>query len=108
VCTAVVLWRGAVLTLHGLMTAGVLTVFLAYLTKFFKPVRDLAKMTTAVAQTNVAAERLRDIMHTDDLIAERPTARAVTAIRGEVVFDQVQFGYEPAAPVLQDVSFTIH
>ena len=44
-CVALVLWRGAGLILAGAMTAGVLTIFLSYLNKFFKPVQDLAKMT---------------------------------------------------------------
>ena len=42
-CVAIVLWRGAALVLAGTMTVGGLTVFLAYLSKFFKPVQDLAK-----------------------------------------------------------------
>ena len=41
-CTGLVLWRGSLLILAGTMTAGALTVFLAYLAKFFQPVRDLA------------------------------------------------------------------
>src|SRR5271157_2438178 len=41
-CTAVVLWRGAALILVGAMTVGGLTVYLSYLSKFFKPVKDLA------------------------------------------------------------------
>jgi subfamily B ATP-binding cassette protein MsbA len=45
-CTALVLWRGSLLILSGAMTAGALTVFLAYLAKFFLPVRELAQMTT--------------------------------------------------------------
>src|SRR5262249_43546425 len=46
-CTAVVLWRGAALVTAGAMTIGSMTVFLAYLARFFKPVQDLAKMTNA-------------------------------------------------------------
>ena len=38
-CTAIVLWRGTSLIVAGTMTAGALTVYLAYLTKFFKPVQ---------------------------------------------------------------------
>jgi subfamily B ATP-binding cassette protein MsbA len=60
-CTAIVLWRGAGLILAGAMTVGSLTVFLAYLAKFFKPVQDLAKMTNAVAQTTVGLERIQAI-----------------------------------------------
>src|SRR5262249_17922254 len=44
-CTGLVLWRGSLLMLAGTMTLGALTVFLAYLAKFFQPVRDLAVMT---------------------------------------------------------------
>src|SRR5580658_2333626 len=61
-CVAVVLWRGSALIIAGTMTAGALTVFLAYLTKFFKPVQDLATMTNSIAQTAVGVERVQDIL----------------------------------------------
>jgi ABC-type multidrug transport system fused ATPase/permease subunit len=106
-CTALVLWRGAALILAGAMTAGVLIVFLSYLAKFFKPVRDLAKMTNSVAQANVASERIQAIMKTDSAIVERPNAREARAMRGEIVFDRVEFGYNPGVPVLRGVSFSV-
>ncbi len=107
VCTALVLWRGASLILAGALTAGMLTVLLSYLTKFFKPVRDLAKMANSVAQANVAVERINSIMKTDEEIVQRPNARAAKALRGEIVFEHVVFGYAAAVPVLRDVSFKI-
>ncbi len=106
-CTAFVLWRGAALILAGAMTAGVLTVFLSYLTKFFKPVRDLAKMANSVAQANVAAERIQAILKTDSAIVQRPKARVAKDIRGEIVFDHIDFGYEPRVHVLRHVSFSV-
>ena len=57
------------------MTAGALTVFLAYLGKFFKPVQDLAKMSNAIAQANVALERVQSILDVDMRIPERADAR---------------------------------
>jgi subfamily B ATP-binding cassette protein MsbA len=89
------------------MTAGMLTVLLSYLTKFFKPVRDLAKMANTVAQANVAIERITSIIKTDEEIVQRPNARTAKALRGEIVFDHVVFGYDAPVPVLRDVSFTI-
>ena len=63
-CTAIVLWRGAALILAGSMTVGGLTVYLAYLTKFFKPVKDLATTTNAIAQAAVGAgARPRNTRH---------------------------------------------
>ena len=49
-------------------------VFLSYLSRFFKPVQDLAKMTNAIAQVAVAAERVQAILETDEVIPERSNA----------------------------------
>jgi ABC-type multidrug transport system fused ATPase/permease subunit len=107
VFTALVLWRGAALILTGAMTAGVLTVLLSYLAKFFKPVQDLAKMTNSMAQTAVAVERIQSILQTDDIIPDGPDALDPEPFRGEVVFENVNFGYDAETPVLDGVSFSI-
>jgi ABC-type multidrug transport system fused ATPase/permease subunit len=106
-CTALVLWRGAGLILAGTMTVGSLTVFLAYLAKFFKPVQDLAKMTNAVAQANVGLERIQSILDIDMSIQERPDAREPQAFQGAIGFEHVAFSYNREVPVLQDVTFSI-
>ena len=106
-CTAVVLWRGASLILRDLMTVGALTVFLAYLGKFFKPVQDLAKNTNAIAQATVALERIKRILDTDDVIKDRADARTLETVQGTIAFENVHFGYEAGAPVLKGVDFVI-
>ncbi len=106
-CVAVVLWRGSALILSGAMTAGTLTVFLAYLTKFFKPVQDLATMTNSIAQTAVGVERVQAILDADTVIPERPDAREPESLTGDIVFDRVAFSYDGGTPVLQEVSFHI-
>jgi ABC-type multidrug transport system fused ATPase/permease subunit len=106
-CTAIVLWRGSALILTGVMTAGALTVFLSYLTKFFKPVQDLAKMTNSIAQAAVGVERVRAILDADTVIPEKADAKLPPAIRGEIEFEHVAFAYTEDAPVLRDVSFHI-
>jgi ABC-type multidrug transport system fused ATPase/permease subunit len=106
-CTAVVLWRGAWLIVHKMMTVGELTVFLAYLSKFFKPVKDLATMTNQIAQAAVGVERVRAILDTDTIITEKLDAIEPGPIMGAVEFEHVAFGYEAEVPVLQDVSFKI-
>jgi ABC-type multidrug transport system fused ATPase/permease subunit len=106
-CTAIVLWRGSVLILAGAMTAGALTVFLSYLSKFFKPVQDLATMTNTIAQTAVGVERIRGILDADNTIPERPDAREPAKLIGDIEFDHVAFCYSADAPVLSDVSFHI-
>ena len=106
-CTAFVLWRGAHLVVAGIMTIGALTVFLSYLNKFFSPVKDLAKMTTNIAQALVALERIQQILETNNVIKEKPDATEPGKLKGNIVFENVAFAYTPDCPVLKNISFSI-
>jgi subfamily B ATP-binding cassette protein MsbA len=107
-CIALVLWKGSTLVLSGFMTIGALTVFLSYLSKFFSPVKDLAKMTNAVAQATVALERIQQILETDEIIPQKPNAITPEKFKGEIVFENVTFGYNHESIVLKNVSLRIN
>src|SRR5580698_4731929 len=107
ICTAIVLCRGTSLIVTGNMTAGALTVYLAYLKSFFKPVKDLAGMTSTLAQTTVALERIQAILSADEVIKERVGAVDPGPVKGSISFDRVCFGYDRDNPVLHEVSFKI-
>jgi subfamily B ATP-binding cassette protein MsbA len=94
-CTGLVLWRGSPLILAGTMTVGALTVFLAYLAKFFQPVRDLAQMTNTIAQVAVAFERVLAVCDADKVIPEHPAPADSPPFRGAITFEHVAFGYDP-------------
>ena len=81
--------------------------YLAYLGKFFKPVKDLAGMASTIAQTTVALERIQEILGADDIIRERPDAIDAGRAQGRITFEHVAFGYGGEAPVLTDVCFDI-
>jgi ABC-type multidrug transport system fused ATPase/permease subunit len=106
-CTAIVLGRGAALILRGSMTIGELTVFLAYLSRFFKPVQDLAKMSNTLAQAAVGVERVQTLLDTDVITPEREDAIDPPAFTDGLIFDHVAFHYSPDQPVLKDISFTV-
>jgi ABC-type multidrug transport system fused ATPase/permease subunit len=106
-CTAIVLWKGTSLITAGTMTAGALTVYLAYLAQFFKPVKDLAAMTSSIAQTTVALERIQKILAADDIIVEKPGAIDPGRAKGQITFENVSFAYEEEAPILNGVTFQI-
>jgi subfamily B ATP-binding cassette protein MsbA len=89
------------------MTVGELTVYLAYLTKFFKPVKDLATTTNAVAQATVGVERIRTILDADLIIPDDPDGLEPETFAGAIEFDHIAFGYDPANPILTDLSLKI-
>lgn len=106
-CTAIVLWKGTSLIVAGAMTAGALTVYLAYLAHFFKPVKDLAAMTSSIAQTTVALERIQKILSADDIIVEKSNAIDPGRVNGQITFENVHFAYKEEAPILNGVSLQI-
>jgi subfamily B ATP-binding cassette protein MsbA len=105
--TCLVLGYGARLVLGGEFTAGSLVVFLLYLGKMYKPMRDLSKMTETVSKAAVGFERIREVLEAERGLRDMPGARAAGRLEGRIEFDRVSFGYAPGREVLKDVSFSI-
>jgi subfamily B ATP-binding cassette protein MsbA len=104
--SAGVLWFGARQVLADAMTAGALVVFVTYLGKLFRPIQELARASTNVAQAAVGLERIRSILDADERLPRAAHPVALDRVEGRVAFDHVTFGYDPARPVLTDVTFT--
>lgn len=102
-----VLWYGARLVLAGQLSAGVLIVFLLYLGKMYKPMRDLSKMSDTVSKALVGYERIQEVLELDSNVRDLPRARRAPKFKGVIEFDQVSFGYSGDVPVLKDISFRI-
>jgi ATP-binding cassette, subfamily B, bacterial len=105
--TCLMLWYGARLVIAGQLTPGALVVFLLYLGKMYKPMRDLSKMTDTVSKAAVSLERIREVLDTDSGVRDWPHARKAGRFTGEITFDAVSFAYQPAHVILKDVSFEI-
>jgi ATP-binding cassette, subfamily B, bacterial len=105
--TCLMLAYGARLVIAGQLTAGALVVFLLYLGKMYKPMRDLSKMTDTVSKAGVGFERIREVLETEGGVRDLPHARRATAFKGSIEFDHVSFGYSPDQLILNDVSFAI-
>jgi subfamily B ATP-binding cassette protein MsbA len=103
---AAVLLVGAFRVLDGSMELGVLLVFLAYNERLYQPVRQLAKLTTTISKGQAGADRVREVLAVEPALRDRPGARPLHRARGHVALHGVTFGYDPALPVLHDVSIT--
>ena len=105
--TCLMLGYGARLVLAGQLTVGDLVVFLSYLGKMYKPMRDLSKMTDTVSKAAVGFERIREVLETDSGMRDQPGARPAARFKGKIEFDKVSFGYNQDQLILKDVSFEI-
>jgi ATP-binding cassette, subfamily B, bacterial len=105
--TCLVLWYGARLVLGGQISAGVLVVFVLYLGKMYKPMRDLSKMTDTVSKAAIGYERVQEVLDMESRVHDSPGARRAQRLQGRIEFDHVSFDYGDGATVLNDVSFRI-
>src|SRR3989440_1657766 len=73
--TCLVLWYGARLVLTGTLTSGELLVFLLYLCKMYKPMRELSKMTDTISKADVCWERIREVLENETQERDIPDAK---------------------------------
>jgi ATP-binding cassette, subfamily B, bacterial len=96
-----VLALGGWLVMGGSITLGTLLAFQTYLLQLVAPVRQVAGMLVVGSTARAAAERIFELLDSTSDVVERPGARALgDDIAGEVVFDDVGFGYLRSEPVL--------
>jgi len=105
--TCLVLWFGGRMALAGTLSSGSLVLFIWYLGRMYKPMRELAKTTDAYTRATVGWERIREVLETDRQVNDLPGARHAPAFAGRIEFDDVTFGYSAASPVLKHVSLTV-
>ena len=105
--TCLVLWYGARLVLTGGLTSGELLVFLLYLGKMYKPMRELSKMTDTISKASVGWERIREVLENETQVRDLPGAKPAPRFKGKIEFDHVQFSYDSNQPVIRDLSLKI-
>jgi ATP-binding cassette subfamily B protein len=108
VAVAGLLWHGGRRVAGGTLTIGVLVAFVEYLGKFFAPIRDLSTKYTIMQQAMAAAERVFQLLDTNELDAPRTPAGVAPSVSGALIeLEHVTFGYRPDRPVLNDVSLSV-
>ncbi|WP_407286623.1 ABC transporter ATP-binding protein [Streptomyces sp. BP-8] len=108
VAAALVLIVGAGRVGSGTLTAGALVAYLLYIDLFFAPVQQLSQVFDGYQQASVSLGRIQELLRepTTTPAAERP--REVPALRGEIVFDDVDFHYgKSQEPALAGIKLAI-
>ena len=100
-----VLVSGTYFAAQGEITLGTMALFSTYIGMLVWPVRQLGRLLTDMGKAFVAAERLQEIF--DEPREELEENLEQPPITGDIVFDNVCFGYEPGQLVLENVSFSV-
>jgi ATP-binding cassette subfamily B protein len=95
---------GAWLAIQGLATIGIIATFISYGRRFIQPLRQLANMYNSIQAALAGAERVFEIMDTPADVSDAPDAIPVDILDGQVIFEDVNFGYLKDVPVIKNMS----
>jgi ATP-binding cassette subfamily B protein len=106
--TLVVIGFGGALVMGGSLSIGELIAFNAYLAFLLQPILTIGFLAAAISRAGASATRIFDVLDAPSDIQDRPGARPLPSLDGEVIYDRVSFRYPGAdADVLCDVSFSV-
>ncbi len=99
---------GGLLCLSGNLDVGGLTIFCNYSRQFSFPINNISMQMSTIFSALAGAERVFSVMDEEPEPADHPEAVAATDIKGEVVLNDVTFGYVPGQTVLRHISLYAH
>ncbi|MEE0968459.1 MAG: ABC transporter ATP-binding protein [Clostridia bacterium] len=89
------------------ISIGDIQAMLQYSKKFTHPINQIANQYSAILTALAAAERIFEIMDSENEVDEGKTDFNTENMRGEIVFKNVDFSYVPGKPVLKDLNLTV-
>ena len=107
IAVAGIIWWGAGEAFEGVVTLGVLVAFIEYVGKFFIPIRDLSQKYAVIQSAFASAERLFEILDSDEVIEDHDDRLPISELKEGIAFENVWFAYKEDHWILQDVSFSI-
>ncbi len=99
---------GGLRVASGQMSLGDATAFIQYSREFTQPLGQIAGMANQVQSGVASAERTFELLDADEQDPETATAHLAARTEGHVEFNGVTFSYDPAKPLIEDLSFEAH
>jgi ATP-binding cassette subfamily B protein len=93
--------------LEGNFELGKLVAFLSYIGMLFGPLSIITNIMDWASRTVTAAERVFEVLDTEPEVRDAPNAQPLTEVKGEIILENVSFGYEKHHLVLHEVSLHI-
>ncbi|MFG1892317.1 MULTISPECIES: ABC transporter ATP-binding protein [Micromonospora] len=91
----------------GAVTIGEVQAFLQYSRQFNGPLTQLATLNAVIRSGLVSLDRIFELLDAPELDSRPSVAVQRTRPAGQLVFDRIRFGYDPATPVLRELDLTV-
>ncbi len=105
---AVTIGAGGILLCSGKLDPGALSVFAGYSKQFSMPINNISQQTATIFSALAGAERVFAVMDADPELSDAPDAEDMPEMKGDVVLENVTFGYNPDKTILKNISLYAH
>jgi ATP-binding cassette subfamily B protein len=102
-----VVWFGGLQVIGGSMSVGDIQAFIGYITFMLWPVQEMARVYAQMQQSIASGERAFSLIDAVPEIEDEPDAQQPDNIRGDILFDHIDFYYEEGKPVLEDFDLLV-
>ena len=99
---------GGILMVLGRLDPGALQLFAQYSKQFSMPINNISQQTSSIFSALAGAERVFAVMDEVPEAPDKENAAEVTELKGDVVFENVTFGYNPDKVILKNISLYAH
>ncbi len=95
---------GGYLAINNAISVGDIQAFIQYVRSFTQPITQIANISNILQQTAAAAERVFEFLAEDEEVPDAENPVLPEDITGHVIFEHVQFGYDPDKIIINDFS----
>ena len=106
VAVTFIVWFGGYPVVNGALTAGSLIAFLTYAVNLANPVKRISRVYGTIQKAMAAADRVFEVLDTEEEIKDCEDAVALPRIEGSVLFDQVSFAYKEDVLALDNITLS--
>ena len=98
---------GGISVIEGQITIGNIQAFIQYVSRFNRPITEIASTTSTMQALLAATERIFEFLGESEEEPDPVPAREISAVKGAVEFHDVCFEYLPGQPIIRDFSVAI-
>jgi len=103
----IVMLAGTWFVLNGELSYGGFVSFLLLVTVFFRPIEKINAVLEIYPKGIAGFRSYLELLETEPDIVDRPGARDAGPLKGDIRFENVSFGYDPARPVLKNIDLSV-
>jgi ATP-binding cassette subfamily B protein len=107
IATGIILWVGGREVAAGRLSEGEIAAFILYMGLLAMPVRMTGWIVNILSRASSAGQRIFDVLDAESPVQEKPDAKPLGRVRGNVKFEDVTLAYDSGPPAVRNVSFQI-